>query len=236
MSAKTPSEVRRLRTPTNETWWDTVHNTSRGERCFFYFRQLKNWCFWTVLLETLESPLDCKEIQPVHPKGNQNWIFHWKDWCWSWSCNTLATWCEELTHWKRPWFWEKLKAGGEGDDRRRDGWMASPTWWTLVWASSGSWWWTEKPGILQSVHGVTKSWTWLSDWTDLKLSPRWVTGKESTCQCKRHGFDPRVGKIPWNRKWQPTPAFLPEKSHGQRSLVGYIQSMGSQRFRSDLVI
>ena len=55
---------------------------------------------------------------------------HWKDWCWSWSSNTLVTWCEELTHWKRPWSWERLKAGGEGDDKRWDGWMASPTWWT----------------------------------------------------------------------------------------------------------
>ena len=71
----------------------------------------KNWCFWTVVLEkTLESPLDYKEIKPVNPKGS-------KDWCWSWNSNTLATWCEELTHWKRPWCWEILKAGGEGDGR-----------------------------------------------------------------------------------------------------------------------
>ena len=63
---------------------------------------LKNWCFWTVVLEkTLESPLDCKEIQPVNPKGNQSWI-HWKDGCWSLSSNTLATWWEELSHWKNP--------------------------------------------------------------------------------------------------------------------------------------
>ena len=73
----------------------------------------KSWCFWTVVLEkTLESPLDCKEIQPVHPKGNQSWI--WKDWCWSWNSNTLATWWEELTHLKRLWCWERLKVGGEG--------------------------------------------------------------------------------------------------------------------------
>ena len=75
---------------------------------------------------------------------------HWKDWCWSWNSNTLAAWCEELTHWKRPWCWERLKAGGEGDDRGWDGWMASPTQWTWVWANSGSWWWTGKPGVLQS--------------------------------------------------------------------------------------
>ena len=246
---------------------------------------LKNWCFWTVVLEkTLESPLDYKEIQPVHPKGDQSWIFigrtdteaensilwspdaknwltgkdfdagndwrweekrttenemvewltdsmdmslskfqelvidreawhaavhgvakswtrlsnwtelmcgceslkaecrridafelwcwkiplrvpwtarrsnqlilkksflniHWKDWCWSFK--TLATWCEELTHWKRPWCWERLKAGGEGDDRGWNDWMASLTWWAWVWVSSGSWWWTRRPGLLQ---------------------------------------------------------------------------------------
>ena len=74
----------------------------------------KNWWFWTMVLEkTLESPLDCKDIQPVYPKGNQSNI-HWKDWCWSWNSNTLATWCEELTPWKRPWCWERLKAGEKG--------------------------------------------------------------------------------------------------------------------------
>ena len=78
---------------------------------------------------------------------------------------SLATWCEKLTHWKRPWCWERLKAGGEGDDRGRDGWMASPTQWTWVWASSGSWWWTGKPGMLQSMG--CKEWTWLCNRTEL---------------------------------------------------------------------
>ena len=76
---------------------------------------------------------------------------HWKNWCWSWNCNTLATWCEELTHWKRPWCWKRLKAGGEVDDRGSDCCMASPTQWTWVWVNSGSWWWTGKPGVLQSM-------------------------------------------------------------------------------------
>ena len=76
---------------------------------------------------------------------------HWKDWYWSWNSNLLATWCKELTHWKRPWCWERLKAGGEGDERTWDGWMASPTQWIRVWASSRSWWRTEKPGVLQSL-------------------------------------------------------------------------------------
>ena len=77
---------------------------------------------------------------------------HWKDWCWSWNSNTLAPWCEELTHWKRPWCWERLKEGGEGDDRRGDGWMASPTQWTWIWTNSRSWWWTGRLGVLQFMR------------------------------------------------------------------------------------
>ena len=94
---------------------------------------LKNWCFWTAVLEkTLESPLDCKEIQPFNPKGNQSWIIHWKDWCWSWNSNSSATGWEELTHWKRPWCLERLKAGGEGDNRGWDGWIAWLMWRTWI--------------------------------------------------------------------------------------------------------
>ena len=75
----------------------------------------KNWCYWTVVLEkTLESPLDCREIKPVHPKGDQSWVFIGRTDVEAETPNTLATWCEELTHWKRPWCWERLKAGGEG--------------------------------------------------------------------------------------------------------------------------
>ena len=72
--------------------------------------------------------------------------------------NTLATWCEELTHLKRPWCWERLKAGGKGDDRGRDGWMASPTQWTWVW--------TGRPGMLRFMG--SQSWTWLSNWTEVR--------------------------------------------------------------------
>ena len=64
---------------------------------------------------------------------------HWKDWCWSWNSNTLTTSCEELTPSKRPWCWERLRAG-EGDNGGRAGWMASLTQWTWVWVDSGSWW------------------------------------------------------------------------------------------------
>ena len=99
----------------------------------------KNWSFWTGVLEkALESPLDCKEIKPVHPKGNQSWIFIGRNIpiFQTWSSNTLATWCKESTHRKRPWCWERLKA--EGDDKGGDGWMASSIRWTWVWSSSGS--------------------------------------------------------------------------------------------------
>ena len=107
---------------------------------------LKNWCFWTVVLEkTLESPLDCKEIKPVNPKGNQSWIFMGRT---DNEAEALLAWWEELTYWKGPWRWGKLKVGGEGDDKGWDSWMESLTWWTWVWASSGSWWWTGKPGVL----------------------------------------------------------------------------------------
>ena len=113
--------------------------------------------------EARPYPLDIKILGPQLgiAKGNQSWILniHWKDWCWSWSSNTLATWCEELTHWKRPWCWERLKAGGEGDNRGWDGWMASLTRWTWVWASSGSWWWTGRPGVLQSIGSQLRNWT-----------------------------------------------------------------------------
>ena len=83
--------------------------------------------------------------------------------------STLATWCEELTHWKRPWCWERLKAGGEPDNRGRNGWMVSLTRWTWASANSKSWWWTRE-GWCAAVHGVTKSWIWLSNWTELNYN------------------------------------------------------------------
>ena len=88
-------------------------------------------------------------ISPSYRKSVLN--IHWKDWCWSWNSNTLATSCEEVTHLKRPWCWERLKAGGEGDNRGWDGWMASLTQWTWIWVNSGSQWWTGRPGVLHSM-------------------------------------------------------------------------------------
>ena len=127
----------------------------------------KNWCFWTVVLEkTLERTLDCEEIQPVHPKGDQSLGVHLKDWYWSWNSKTLATWCEKLTHWERPWCWERLRAG-EGDDRRWDGWMASLTQWTWVWVNSGSWWWTGRSGVLRFTGFKESDTTEQLNWTEL---------------------------------------------------------------------
>ena len=80
-----------------------------------------------------------------------------------WNSNTLATWCKELTHWKRPWCWERLKVGREGDNRGWDGWMESLTWWTWDWASSRSWWWTGKPGVLQSTGSQRVGHYWATE-------------------------------------------------------------------------
>ena len=94
---------------------------------------------------------------------------HWKDWCWSWNSSTLATSCEELSLWERPWCWEGLGAGGEGYDREWDGWMASPTQWTWVWVNSGSWWWTGRPGVLRFMGSqrIGHDWATELNWTRL---------------------------------------------------------------------
>ena len=123
----------------------------------------KNWCFWTVVLKTIQSFLDCKEIQWVHPKGNQSWIVTERT-----DAEAETTWCEELNHWKRPWFWERLKVEGEGDVRGWDVCMASSTQWTWVWVGSRSWWWTGKPGVLQSMRlqRVRHDWVTELNWTE----------------------------------------------------------------------
>ena len=103
---------------------------------------------------------------------------HWKDWCWSWNSNTLATWCEELTHVKRPRCWERLKVGGEANNEGWDGGMASLTQWTWVWVNSGSWWWIGRPGVLQSMgsqrvkHNWVTELNWIFDEYILKIRNR----------------------------------------------------------------
>ena len=102
---------------------------------------------------------------PTRPSWRRSVLnIHWKDWCWS--SNTLATLCEELIHLKRPWCWERLRAGGEGDDRGWDGWMASLTQWTRVWVNSKSWWWTGRPCVLQSMglQRVGHNWATELNW------------------------------------------------------------------------
>ena len=133
-----------------------------------------------VLEKTLESPLDSRRSnQSILMESVLN--IHWKDWCWSWNPNTVATWCEELTHWKRPLCWEWLKAEGEGDDRGWDGWMASLTQWIRVWVSSGSWWWTGKPGILQSMglQRVGQDWGTVLNWNELNWKNEHKWGKNT---------------------------------------------------------
>ena len=106
---------------------------------------------------------------PTSPFSRSVLSIHWKDWCWN--SNNLVTSCKELTHWKRLWCWEGLGAGGEGDDRGWDGWMASPTRWTWVRVNSGSWWWTGRPGVLQFMgsQGVGH-WATELNWTDMILT------------------------------------------------------------------
>ena len=132
---------------------------------------LKNWCFWTVVLEkTLESPLDCKEVQPVHTKGYQSWVFIGRT---NVEAEAPILWPLDAKNWligKDPdagkeWRQEKGMTGW-------DSWMASPNRWTWVRVNSGSWWWTGKPGMLQFT-GVTKSQMQLSNWTELILA-KWM--------------------------------------------------------------
>ena len=123
----------------------------------------KNWCFWTVVLEkTLESLLDCKEIQPVHPKGDQSWVFIGRT---DAEAETPIFWPPDVKSWL---IWDDPDAG---KDRRWeekggtgwDAWMASLTQWAWVWVNSGSWWWTGRPGLLQSMGSQRVGHNWASE-------------------------------------------------------------------------
>ena len=112
----------------------------------------KNWCFWTVVWRILlrvpwtarrsNQPI-LKEISPEY--SLEGLILKLK-------LQYFGPWCEELTHWKRPWCWERLVVRGKEDDRGWDGWMVLPTQWAWVWVNSWSWWWTGRPGVLQSME------------------------------------------------------------------------------------
>ena len=154
----------------------------------------KNWCFWTVVLEkTLESPFDCKEIQPVHSEGDQPWDFFGGN---DAKAETPVLWPPhaEMTHWKRLWCWEGLEAGGERDDRGWDGWMASLTRWTWVWVNSGSWWWTGRPGMLQFMWLLRVRHDWA---TELN----WPTPVFLPGEC--HGQRGLEGYSLWSHKETP---------------------------------
>ena len=118
----------------------------------------KLWC-WRRLLRV---PWTAKRSN--HQFSRKSVLnIHWKHWCWSWNSNTLATWCKELTPWRRPQCLERLKAGGEGDDRGWADWMASLTQWTWVWVNSGSWWRTGRPGVLQSMGSQRARHDWATE-------------------------------------------------------------------------
>ena len=98
-----------------------------------------------------------------HRQRSPNLKIHWKDWSWNWKSNSLATWCEEPTHWKRPWCWKRLKAKGEEGSKGWDGWVASLTQWTWIWVNFGSWV-MNREAWHAAVYEVTKSQTQLGNW------------------------------------------------------------------------
>ena len=121
-----------------------------------------------VMEKTLENPVDCKEIKPVHPKDDQL----------EFSLEGLMLkpklqyFGQLMTHWKKPRCWQRLRAGGEGDNRGWDGWMVSPTQWTWVWANSGSWWWTGKPGVIKSMGWQKVRYNWANELN--KAGIQWI--------------------------------------------------------------
>ena len=153
---------------------------------------LKNWCFWTVVLEkTLESPVDCKEIQAVRPKGDQSWVFFGRT---DVKAETPILWPPDVKSWL---IWKDSNAGKDWGQEEKGttedemvGWHHWHNGW--VWVNSGSWWWTGRPGVLQSMGSQRAE---RLNCTELIL-------------------------IGWSRNWQPTPVFLPGESNGQRSLAG----------------
>ena len=141
--------------------------------------------------EALESPLDSKDIKPVNPIGNQPWIFIGRT-----DAKAPILWPPHVksqpTHWKRPWCWERLRAGGEGSNRGWDGWMVSLIQWTWVWVNPGNWWWTGRPGMLQSMGLQSVRHDWV---TELKVKPEYsLEGLMLKLQYFGHLFP-----TPWKR-------------------------------------
>ena len=136
----------------------------------------KNWCFWTTMLEkTLKSPLDCMEIQPVHPKGDQSWVFIGRT---DVEAKTPILWPPDAQSWL---IWKYPHAGKDwgqeekGDDRGWDGWMASPTQWTWVCVDSRSWWWTGRPGVLPFMRSQRVWPDWVTELNPIDRGSWWAT-------------------------------------------------------------
>ena len=139
----------------------------------------KNWCFWTMVLEkTLESPLDCREIQPVHSKGDQSWVFIGGI---DAEAEAPILWPPDAKSWLilKTLMLGKIEGWWSRGDRGWDGWMASPTRWTWVWVYSGSWWWTGRPGVLRFMRSqrVRHNWVTELNWTESK----WYYNLYLTC-------------------------------------------------------
>ena len=130
---------------------------------------------------------------------------NWKDWCWSCNSNTLASWCKELTHLKRPWCWEKLKARGEGDDRGWDGLMASLTQWTWVWVNSTSWWWTGRPGVLWFMGSQRVGHDWVTELNWTEETHVWRLALEDTLE---KGMATHSSILAWRTPWTKEPGRL----------------------------
>ena len=101
--------------------------------------------------------------QASQSEGKSNLNTHWKDWCWCWGSSTLVIWCEQLSHWKSPWHWERLQTEGEVGNRGWDDWMPSLMQWMWTWANFGRWWGTERPGMLQSVESPRVGHDWVTE-------------------------------------------------------------------------
>ena len=135
--------------------WEPGHK----EGCALKNLCFRVWCWRRLLRDTWTARRSNQSIvKEIHPEYSLEGLML------KLKLQYFGHWCEEPTHWKRPWRWERLRSG-EWVDRGWDRWAASLTQWTWVWANSRGYWRTGNPGMLQSVHGVAKSWTWLSDWT-----------------------------------------------------------------------
>ena len=137
-----------------------------------YLQRVPNTCFsismWITFLHILvpnHYPQHPRlQGYPTHPFWRRSVLgVLWKEWCWGWNSSTLATSCPELTHWKRLWWWGGLVAGGKGNNRGWDGWMASLTWWMWVWVNSGSWWWTGRHGVLRFTGSYRVRHNWATE-------------------------------------------------------------------------